>query len=203
MKHLIAGLGNIGEEYRDTRHNVGFMVLDAAAAASGISFMDRRYGFFASMRHKNAELIMLKPSTFMNRSGNAIRYWLQKEKIPLENLLVITDDIAIPTGTMRLRAGGGAGGHNGLTSISEILGTNQYARLRIGIGNDFPRGGQVNYVLGRWSPDELALIEKRIPLAVEMMLSFALAGCELTMTAYNKKGRILDDDRREAGGKDR
>jgi PTH1 family peptidyl-tRNA hydrolase len=194
MKHLIAGLGNIGDEYRNTRHNVGFMVLDAAAAASGIVFKDSRYGFVASMRHKNAELILLKPSTFMNRSGNAVRYWMQKEKITLENLLVITDDIAIPTGSIRLRAAGSAGGHNGLTSISEILGTDQYARLRIGIGSDFPRGGQVNYVLGRWSPEELTVLEKRIPLAVEMMLSFALAGCELTMTAYNRKGKTLTDD---------
>ena len=194
MKHLIAGLGNIGDEYRNTRHNVGFMVLDAAAAASGISFKDRRYGFVASMRHRNAELILLKPSTFMNRSGNAVRYWLQKEKIALENLLVITDDIAIPTGSIRLRASGSAGGHNGLTSIGEILGTDQYARLRVGIGNNFPKGGQVNYVLGEWSPEELLVIEKRMPLAVEMILSFALAGCELTMTAYNRKGKTLGDD---------
>ena len=194
MKHLIAGLGNIGDEYRNTRHNVGFMVLDAAAAASGISFKDSRYGFVASMRHRNAELIPLKPSTLMNRSGNAVRYWLQKEKIALENLLVITDDIAIPTGSIRLRASGSAGGHNGLTSIGEILGTDQYARLRVGIGNNFPKGGQVNYVLGEWSPEELLVIEKRMPLAVEMILSFALAGCELTMTAYNRKGKTLGDD---------
>ena len=194
MKHLIAGLGNIGDEYRNTRHNVGFMVLDAAAAASGISFKDSRYGFVASMRHRNAELILLKPSTFMNRSGNAVRYWLQKEKIALENLLVITDDIAIPTGSIRLRASGSAGGHNGLTSIGEILGTDQYARLRVGIGNNFPKGGQVNYVLGEWSPEELLVIEKRMPLEVEMILSFALAGCELTMTAYNRKGKTLGDD---------
>jgi len=201
MKHLIAGLGNIGDEYRNTRHNVGFMVLDAAAAASGISFKDSRYGSVATMRHRNAELILLKPSTLMNRSGNAVRYWMQKEKILPENLLVITDDIAIPTGSMRLRAGGGAGGHNGLASISEVLGTDQYARLRIGIGNDFPRGGQVNYVLGEWSPGEIAVLRKRLPLAVEFMMSFAVAGCELTMTAFNKRGKNLDDDNGEAGGK--
>lgn len=202
MKHLIAGLGNIGEEYRNTRHNVGFMVLDAAAAASGISFTDSRYGSVATLRHKNAQLVLLKPSTFMNLSGNAVRYWLQKEKITPENLLVITDDIAIPTGSIRLRASGSPGGHNGLASISEVLGTDLYARLRIGIGNDFPRGGQVNYVLGRWSPEELAVIEKRIPLAVEMILHFALAGCELTMTAYNKKGKTLTDVTGETRGKD-
>ena len=202
MKHLIAGLGNIGEEYRNTRHNVGFMVLDAAAAASGISFTDSRYGSVATLRHKNAQLVLLKPSTFMNLSGNAVRYWLKKEKITPENLLVITDDIAIPTGSIRLRASGSPGGHNGLASISEVLGTDLYARLRIGIGNDFPRGGQVNYVLGRWSPEELAVIEKRIPLAVEMILHFALAGCELTMTAYNKKGKTLTDVTGETRGKD-
>jgi len=201
MKHLIAGLGNIGDEYRNTRHNVGFMVLDAAAAASGISFKDSRYGSVATMRHRNAELILLKPSTLMNRSGNAVRYWMQKEKILPENLLVITDDIAIPTGSMRLRAGGGAGGHNGLASISEVLGTDQYARLRIGIGNDFPRGGQVNYVLGEWNQGEIAVLMKRLPLAVEFMLSFAVAGCELTMTAFNKRGKNLNDDSGEAGGK--
>ena len=202
MKHLIAGLGNIGEEYRNTRHNVGFMVLDAAAAASGISFSDSRYGSVATLRHKNAQLVLLKPSTFMNLSGNAVRYWLQKEKITPDNLLVITDDIAIPTGSIRLRASGSPGGHNGLASISEVLGSDLYARLRIGIGNDFPRGGQVNYVLGRWSPEELAIIEKRIPLAVEMILHFALAGCELTMTAYNKKGKTLTDVTGETRGKD-
>ncbi len=194
MKYLIAGLGNIGDEYKNTRHNVGFMVLDAAAAASGISFTDRRYGFIATMRYKNAELILLKPSTFMNRSGNAVRYWLQKEKIPVENLLVITDDLAIPTGSIRLRAKGGAGGHNGLTSISEIIGTDEYARLRVGIGSDYPRGGQVNYVLGEWTENEMAVINKRLPLAVEMIKSFGTAGCELTMTAYNKAGKNLDDD---------
>jgi len=202
MKLLIAGLGNIGEEYRNTRHNVGFMVLDAAAAASGISFTDSRYGSVVTLRHKNAQLVLLKPSTFMNLSGNAVRYWLQKEKITPENLLVITDDIAIPTGSIRLRASGSPGGHNGLASISEVLGSDLYARLRIGIGNDFPRGGQVNYVLGRWSPEELAIIEKRIPLAVEMILHFALAGCELTMTAYNKKGKTLTDVTGETRGKD-
>jgi PTH1 family peptidyl-tRNA hydrolase len=197
MKYLIAGLGNIGDEYKNTRHNVGFMVLDAAAAASGICFTDRRYGFVAGMRYKNAELILLKPSTLMNRSGNAVRYWLQKEKISPENLLVITDDLAIPTGSIRLRAKGGAGGHNGITNISEVLGTDEYARLRIGIGSNYPRGGQVNYVLGEWTADELTVINRRLPMAVEMIKSFVTAGCELTMTAYNKAGKNLDDDSRE------
>jgi PTH1 family peptidyl-tRNA hydrolase len=193
LKYLIAGLGNIGEEYKNTRHNVGFMVLDAAAAASNISFTDRRYGFISEMRYKNATAILLKPSTLMNRSGNAVRYWMQKEKIPPENLLVIADDIAIPTGSMRLRARGGDGGHNGLASISEILGTNDYARLRIGIGNNFGRGGQIDYVLGEWTEEELAVIVKRLSLSVEIIRSFVTAGCELTMTAFNKAGKLTVD----------
>jgi len=199
MKYLIAGLGNIGEEYKNTRHNVGFMAADAAAAASGVSFSDRRYGYVAHMRFKNAELILLKPTTLMNRSGNAVRYWMQKEKIAPANLLVITDDIAIPTGSIRLRAKGGDGGHNGLTSISEVLGTNDYARLRIGIGNEFRRGGQVGYVLGEWTDEELALIKNRLPLTVEIIRSFVTAGCELTMTAYNKAGKTIDNDSTEGG----
>jgi PTH1 family peptidyl-tRNA hydrolase len=202
LKYLIAGLGNTGEEYKNTRHNVGFMVLDAAAAASGISFTDRRYGFVAELKYRNATIIMLKPSTLMNRSGNAVRYWMNKEKIEPGNLLVVTDDLAIPTGSIRLRAKGGHGGHNGLASISEILGTDEYARLRIGIGNDFRRGAQVNYVLGEWTPDELSVINARLPLAVEMVLSFATAGCELTMTAYNKAGKTLTNDGTD-GGTDR
>jgi PTH1 family peptidyl-tRNA hydrolase len=199
MKYLIAGLGNIGEEYKNTRHNVGFMAVDAAAAESGVSFADRRYGYVARMRHKNAELILLKPTTLMNRSGNAVRYWMQKEKIPAENLLVITDDLAIPTGSIRLRSKGGDGGHNGLSSISEVLGTNVYPRLRIGIGNEFHRGGQVGYVLGEWTEEELALIKKRLPLTVDIIKSFVTAGCELTMTAYNKAGKTMDDDGTEGG----
>ena len=178
------------------------MVLDAVAAASGISFADRRYGFVAEMRHKNATLVLLKPSTLMNRSGNAVRYWMNREKIAIENLLVVTDDLAIPAGSIRLRAKGGNGGHNGLTSISEILGSDEYARLRIGIGNDFRRGAQVSYVLGEWTDEELAIITKRLPLAVEMVLSFVTAGCELTMTAYNKAGKKISDDNAD-GGKDR
>jgi PTH1 family peptidyl-tRNA hydrolase len=199
MKYLIAGLGNIGEEYKNTRHNVGFMAVDAAAAASGASFSDRRYGYVAHMRFKNAELVLLKPTTLMNRSGNAVRYWMQKEKIAPANLLVITDDIAIPTGSIRLRAKGGDGGHNGLTSISEVLGTNEYARLRIGIGNEFRRGGQVGYVLGEWTDEELVLIKNRLPLTVDIIRSFVTAGCELTMTAYNKAGKTIDNDSTEGG----
>ncbi len=202
MKYLIAGLGNIGEEYKNTRHNVGFMVLDALANASNISFTDRRYGFVAEMKFKGRCFILLKPSTFMNRSGNAVNYWLQKEKIPLENLLVITDDIAIPTGSIRLRSKGSPGGHNGLASISETLGSDEYARLRIGIGSDFPRGEQVNYVLGEWSDDELAILKTRLDLASKMVRSFGTIGCELTMTTFNKAGKTLSGDGKK-GDKDR
>jgi PTH1 family peptidyl-tRNA hydrolase len=202
LKYLIAGLGNIGEEYKNTRHNVGFMVLDAAAAASNISFKDSRYGFISVIKHKNASVVLLKPTTLMNRSGNAVRYWMQKEKIPPENLLVIADDIAIPIGSIRLRAKGGPGGHNGLANISEILGTNDYARLRIGIGSSFGRGRQTDYVLGEWTDGELSVIQKRLPLTVEIIRSFVTAGCELTMTAYNKAGKTTADDSTE-GGKDR
>ena len=202
MKYLIAGLGNIGEEYKNTRHNVGFMVLDAVATASNISFTERRYGFVSEVKYKNASVVLLKPSTLMNRSGNAVRYWLQKEKISPENLLVIADDIAIPTGSIRLRSKGSPGGHNGLASISEVLGTDNFARLRIGIGNSFSRGGQINYVLGDWSDDELSVIKKRLPLAVDFVRSFVVAGCELTMTAYNKAGKIITNDD-TGGGKDR
>ncbi len=194
MKYLVTGLGNVGDAYTNTRHNVGFMVVDAAAAASAASFNDRRYGWVTTVRHKNAGLILLKPSTLMNRSGNAVRYWMRREKIDLERLLVITDDLALPTGSIRLRPGGGAGGHNGLTSISEALGTDQFARLRIGIAGDFTRGHQVNWVLGEWESDELALIKRRIPLALEMIQSFVTAGCELTMTAYNRRGKMISDD---------
>jgi len=202
LKYLIAGLGNIGEEYKNTRHNVGFMILDALAGASNISFTDKRYGFIAELKYKGRIFILLKPSTFMNRSGNAVNYWLQKEKIPLENLLVVTDDIAIPTGSIRLRAKGSHGGHNGLASISEILGTDEYARLRVGIGSDFPRGRQVDYVLGLWSSEEMAILKGRIALAGEMVKSFGTIGCELTMTTYNKAGKNIPANGEE-GNKDR
>ena len=205
MKYLIAGLGNIGEEYENTRHNVGFMILDALAGASNISFTDRRYGAVAELKHRGRTLVLLKPSTFMNRSGNAVDYWLKKEKIPLENFLVLTDDLAIPTGSIRLRARGSHGGHNGLASISETLGSDDYARLRVGIGSEFPRGRQVDYVLGKWSKEEMTVMKKRVPLAVEMVKSFATVGCELTMTAFNKSGKTLseDGDKGDKGDKDR
>ena len=150
MKYLIVGLGNIGSEYAGTRHNIGFMVLDAFAEASNISFSTQRYGDVATMRLKNKQLVLLKPSTYMNLSGNAVRYWQQKENISLENILVIVDDIALPFGAIRIKARGSDAGHNGLKNIAQMLGTESYARLKFGIGNDFARGCQIDYVLGQF-----------------------------------------------------
>jgi len=186
-KYLIVGLGNVGDEYDMTRHNTGFMVLDAFAKASNIVFSDRRYGFVAETSVKGRKLILLKPSTFMNLSGNAVRYWLNKENIALERLLVIVDDLALPLGTLRLKASGSNAGHNGLGNIQSVLGTERYSRLRIGIGNDFPRGMQIEWVLGRYNNEELAVLQPKIDTACEIIKSFVLAGIDFTMNAYNKK----------------
>ena len=187
MNFLIAGLGNIGDEYAGTRHNIGFTVLDALAKASNTVFSDRRYGFVADLRVKNQVLTLLKPSTYMNLSGNAVRYWLKEKNIPVERLLVVVDDLALPLGQLRMRPGGSEGGHNGLRHITSVLGTNQYARLRFGIGNDFPRGGQIDYVLSRFSADEESVLAERVGVACEMVKSFCLAGIDITMNQYNKK----------------
>jgi peptidyl-tRNA hydrolase, PTH1 family len=190
MKYLIVGLGNIGEEYKDTRHNIGFTVLDAMALASNTSFTDKRYGAVAQVKYKGRELILLKPSTFMNLSGNAVNYWLAKEKIPVGNMLVIVDDIALPLGSIRMRHKGNDGGHNGLSHISMILGSNEYPRIRFGIGNSFRKGSQVDFVLGSWNPDEKKIVEERVLIVIDMIRSFAFAGTELTMTAFNKAGKM-------------
>ena len=187
MKYLIVGLGNIGSEYENTRHNIGFNVLDAFAKASNIVFETKRYGDVAEMKLKGRTLILLKPSTYMNLSGNAVRYWLQKENIPLENLLVLVDDLALPFGKFRLRAGGSNAGHNGLGNIQEMLNTDQYARLRFGIGQDFPRGMQVEYVLGRFTPEQQAELPKLWDYAGEVIKAFALCGLAFAMNHYNKK----------------
>lgn len=171
-----------------TRHNTGFMVLDAFAKASNIVFDDRRYGFVAETSVKGRKLFLLKPSTFMNLSGNAVRYWLNKEKIDVSRLLVIVDDLALPLGTLRLKPSGSNAGHNGLGNIQSVLGTERYSRLRVGIGNDFPRGMQIEWVLGRYSQDELAVLQPKIDTACEIIKSFVLAGVDITMNAYNKKG---------------
>jgi peptidyl-tRNA hydrolase, PTH1 family len=190
MKYLIVGLGNIGEEYKDTRHNIGFNVLDAMASASNAFFEDKRYGSVCSVRYKGRDLILLKPSTFMNLSGNAVNYWMKKENIPVENLLVIVDDIALPPGSLRMRHKGSDGGHNGLAHINTILGTNEYPRIRFGIGNEFNKGSQINFVLGKWTPEEKKLMDERIAIVVEMIKSFAFVGTDRTMTAFNKAGKM-------------
>ena len=199
-KVLIVGLGNPGAEYDNTRHNIGFKILDAFAdslkgnsplsqgrGAGGEGFESSRLAFTAEGKIKNKNFILIKPTTFMNLSGKAVNYYLQQEKIPLSNLLVVTDDIALPLGQIRLRPKGSDGGHNGLTSINEVLETNNYSRLRFGIGNEYPKGGQVNFVLGKWSSDEEKLIQPRIQLAVDAIKDFGLMGIEKTMNAYNSK----------------
>ena len=187
MKYLIAGLGNIGYEYQNTRHNIGFMVLDALAKASNLVFTDQRYGAVTEMKIKNRQLFLLKPSTYMNLSGNAIRYWLQKENIPVENLLVVLDDVALSFGTLRLKPQGSDAGHNGLKHIQETLGTQQYSRLRFGIGNDYPKGFQIEYVLGAFSEEDQKSLPGRIELAGEIVKSFCMAGVQQTMNQYNNK----------------
>ena len=199
MKYLIVGLGNIGDGYSDTRHNIGFTVLDAMAKASNAVFTDKRYGAICEIKIKGRSLILLKPSTFMNLSGNAVRYWLKKESIPLENLLVIVDDIALPAGSIRLRSKGGPGSHNGLIHISEVLDSNEYARIRIGIGNNFRKGDQIDYVLGKWTTEEKNFLIPRISLVIDMIKSFCTSGVELTMTAFNKAGKITVNEKDEPG----
>jgi peptidyl-tRNA hydrolase, PTH1 family len=192
LKYLIVGLGNIGEEYSNTRHNIGFMVLDAMAMASSAFFADKRYGAVCQVKYKGRIFILLKPSTYMNLSGNAVSYWMKKEKIEPENMLVIVDDLALPTGTIRMRPKGSAGGHNGLAHINSILGSDNYARIRIGIGNSFRKGAQKDYVLSPWSAAEKKFIEERVAIVTEMIKSFGTAGLELTMTTFNKIGKVQD-----------
>ncbi len=187
-KYLIVGLGNIGPEYEMTRHNTGFMVLDAFAKASNTSFDDRRYGFLAETSLKGRKVLLLKPSTFMNLSGNAVRYWLNHENIDQSRLLVISDEVALPLGTFRLKGSGSNGGHNGLGHIQQLIGQN-YARLRMGIGNDFPHGMQIDWVLGRYSEEELQALQPAIDMAVDVIRSFVLAGIDITMNQYNKLGK--------------
>ena len=187
-KYLIVGLGNPGAEYARTRHNTGYMVLDALAKASNAVFSDRRYGFMAEMSLKGRKVFLLKPTTYMNLSGNAVRYWLNQENIDQQRLLVVSDDVALPLGNFRLKANGSNGGHNGLGHIQQLIGQ-QYARLRIGIGANYPQGGQIDWVLGRYSDDELAVLQPRIELATEIVKSFVLAGIDITMNQYNKLGK--------------
>lgn len=187
MKYLIVGLGNIGDEYRDTRHNIGFKILDAFAEASNISFTTDRYGDVGYGRIKNRQLVLLKPSTYMNLSGNAVRYWKEKEKIDLANILVLVDDLALPFGAIRIKANGSDAGHNGLKNIAQQLSTQAYARLRFGIGNDYPRGGQIDYVLGRFTPTQLEEMPARIDVTVEAIRTYCLAGIQTAMCDFNNK----------------
>ena len=187
-KYLIVGLGNVGSEYDMTRHNTGFMVLDAFAKASNIVFEDKRYGFVAETTIKGRKVFLLKPSTYMNLSGNAVRYWLNKENIDQQRLLVISDDVALPLGAFRLKANCSNGGHNGLGHIQQLIGQN-YARLRMGIGNEYARGQQVDWVLGRYSDEEMKTLQPSIELGVEIINSFVLAGIDITMNQYNKLGK--------------
>lgn len=186
MKYLIVGLGNIGYEYENTRHNLGFKVLDFLAKESNISFIDKRYGAISSFKFKARNFILLKPSTFVNLSGKAVNYWMQKEKINISNVLVIVDDISLPLGTIRIRKKGGDAGHNGLKSIIENAG-NEFARLRFGIGNDFGIGQQVNYVLGKWTDNELKIINSKMSVIDQIVKSFGTIGIDRTMNLFNKK----------------
>ena len=187
MNYLIVGLGNIGVEYANTRHNMGFMVLDAWAQASNIVFESGRYGSTATISFKGRKFTLLKPSTYMNLSGKAVRYWMNELKIPVENLLVLSDDLNIPFGTLRLRKNGSAGGHNGLTNINELIGTQDYARIRLGIGNDFGRGQQVGYVLGELSKEEQEQMPEICKRTIEGIKAWATIGADRAMNVVNTK----------------
>lgn len=187
MKYLIAGLGNIGAEYVNTRHNIGFEVADVLNNELKGEAKVEKLAVVSRVKYRGRTLIIIKPTTFMNLSGKAVKYWLEKEKIPPDKLLVVLDDIALPTGTLRMKAKGGDAGHNGLTDIIEKLGTNVFARLRIGIGDNFPRGRQADYVLGQWTKSEEKLMIPRIEIATEMVKSFVSVGIGRTMTGFNNK----------------
>jgi PTH1 family peptidyl-tRNA hydrolase len=184
-KFLIAGLGNIGPDYKGTRHNIGFEIVDAFVQQHAGLFKSGRLADIAEIKWKGKIIICIKPSTFMNRSGNAVKYWLDKENIPIENLLVIVDDLALSLERLRVRAAGSSGGHNGLKSIEEDLQTNAYAKLRFGISNDFPKGRQVEYVLGKWSAKELPVVQLKISKSVELIESFIQSGIAITMNQFN------------------
>ena len=187
MKYLVVGLGNIGAEYADTRHNIGFRVLDALAEASNATFTAGRYGSTATIKHKGRTLILLKPSTYMNLSGKAVRYWLTELKIDKAQLLVVVDDIALPFGELRIRKKGSAGGHNGLTNINELIGTQEYARIRVGIGNEFGRGQQVDYVLGSLSKEEMEEMPEVCKRVIDGIKAWATIGPDRAMNTVNTK----------------
>jgi peptidyl-tRNA hydrolase, PTH1 family len=187
LKYLIAGLGNIGEKYSDTRHNIGFNILDELAAGAGAKFQDRRFAYTSSFKYKSRIFFLIKPTTFVNLSGRSVHYWLKKEKIPPERLIVVMDDISLPFGTLRLKSNGGDGGHNGLFHIIQILSTKNFARLRFGIGNEFFPGGQVGHVLGNWTGTEKKELPDRVKLACDAILSFGTIGIERSMNEFNNR----------------
>ena len=186
-KFLIAGLGNIGPKYAETRHNIGFKVLDSLATEEDFTFVDAKLGATATFKYKGRSVLCLKPSTYMNLSGKAVKYWLDKEGIPLENLLVVTDDINLPFGTIRLKTKGSDGGHNGLKDIQQMLQTTQYNRFRFGVGSDFGQGKQVDYVLGEWTPEELKALPERLKMGGDLIRSFVFEGITNTMNVFNGK----------------
>ena len=187
MKYLIVGLGNIGAEYENTRHNIGFKTLDALTRASNVVFSPNRLGDTAEVKHKGRKLILLKPSTYMNLSGKAVAYWMQAEKIPLERVLIVTDDLALPFGALRLKGKGSDGGHNGLKDTQNVLQTTKYNRFRFGISDEFSKGRQVDYVLGEWTEDEQKALPERLEIGKKIIESFGLAGINITMNTYNGK----------------
>ncbi|MBR5663279.1 MAG: aminoacyl-tRNA hydrolase [Bacteroidales bacterium] len=187
MKYLIACLGNIGAEYANTRHNIGFMVADHLAKDLEGTFTTKRLAMVSEMKYRGRQMIVIKPTTYMNLSGKAVKYWATQEKIPMENILVVCDDLALPVGTLRMRKKGSDGGHNGLKDIIEALGSSDFCRLRFGIGNDFAKGQQIDYVIGEWKQQEIDDIQPRLDVAVEFVKSFVAIGPELTMTKYNNK----------------
>lgn len=187
MKYLIVGLGNIGAEYKNTRHNIGFDIADKLVSDLKGEFNVDRLASVAKVKHKGRQLVVIKPTTFMNLSGKAVRYWMDKEKVAINKIIVLVDDIALPLGTLRLKTKGGDAGHNGLSDIINNLNSSSYARLKVGVGNDFPRGYQSEYVLGKWSNKEIDILLPRVDIAVDMILSFVSIGPALTMTNFNNK----------------
>ena len=185
MKYLVVGLGNIGSEYINTRHNIGFTILDALADASNVVFTTKRHAFTTQLKFKGRTIILIKPTTYVNLSGKAVNYWMQKEKIPLDKILIVVDDLALPFGKLRLKEKGSDAGHNGLKDINASLGTQNYARLRFGIGDDFNTGHQVDYVLGKWDKKELEVLPERIDKAIEFIKGFATIGIKRTMNQLN------------------
>ena len=187
MNFLIVGLGNIGVKYESTRHNIGFKALDFVAQQSSAFYTPERYGEISTFKYKGKNIYLLKPNTFMNLSGSAVRYWLTKLKIDIKNLLVVTDDLNLEVGNLRMKKNGSDGGHNGLKNIQQTLSTNQYPRLRIGVGNNFPKGKQIDYVLGKWTEEEHTILDQKMEIIKDMVLSFCFAGIDNTMNKYNNR----------------